>query len=169
MQALMDTAVPDPSGSPRIKNRNDPWPFWIFKRQRSSKDHHPYDNTASTWTNPAATRHQQGAHADCPGQSRRATDLHGKDWDKYGPTRHLNGPSRTYTTTTRRSIFCDSISMQSNLEGVTSYTYLTRQNATYKESYCQSEPSCFQKILTSSKLLPIENSSSKENQARGPD
>ncbi|KAH3725236.1 hypothetical protein DPMN_051071 [Dreissena polymorpha] len=67
----MGTVVPDPP-PPRIKIRNDPWPFGIFYyRRRSSKDHRSDDITAYTRTDPVATCTQHGAHADCPGHSRQ--------------------------------------------------------------------------------------------------
>ncbi|KAH3725347.1 hypothetical protein DPMN_051181 [Dreissena polymorpha] len=80
----MDTVVPDPS-PPRIKIRDDPWPFGIlFYRRRSSNDHRSDDITASTRTDPVATRTQRGAYTGSLG---RTKDLPGKDTDKQGPSR----------------------------------------------------------------------------------
>ncbi|KAH3895826.1 hypothetical protein DPMN_019993 [Dreissena polymorpha] len=83
-----------------------------------------------------------------PDSHGRATDLHDIDTDEHGPTMHLHGPgiymspTRTSTASIRtkhdlrptdknlyksRLMSGDSIIMQSNLEGVISYTNLKRQ------------------------------------------
>ncbi|KAH3719311.1 hypothetical protein DPMN_062142 [Dreissena polymorpha] len=96
----MKTEVPaDRPGFPRSRtgtNRDDPWPFDIFERRRSSEDHHPDDNTASTRTkldsNKPSTRRPRGLSRAVTEELRTYTaekhintDQHGIYTDHPGP------------------------------------------------------------------------------------